>query len=314
MIDATGVFWTAKSEETLLNPAYRGQQIFEKMYDLLKESAVGSGIRNIGGFTPATKAFTRIGFESPGKTEQLFFPFTGRAVPILLNKQPKAKDRPGFNPFQGTLYKFAGAAAGVVSSTKFAFTSVAERTLIAHDNTHGLRVQLLTSAPEEAGDLCKQFVRQWGGCTIFRDTAYLQWRLFDNPHLKALVYGAYVKGQLCGWIAFALGDDGMGYLVDLIAVDEKMSQGKAADMVIALLSTAVRDLRKMGALGVRGWHVNAHPFDTLVLQAARKLGFWHLKRGHDVVILHLPASGTESPQHRFEDWYVTRIYTEGLLG
>ena len=314
VIDESGIYWTAKSEETLLNPAYRGRQIFEKMYDLLKETAVSSGIRNIWGFTPATKAFTRIGFETPGKTAQIFFPLSGRAIPVLLAKQQSTGEPGAPSPLRNAVYRAGGAAAGFVSSTKFVLGASAPAVQRQRDDRSGFQIRLLTSAPAEAGDLCREFIRQFGGRTVYRDTAYLQWRLFDNPYVKALVYGAFVDGRLCGWTAFALGDDGMGYMVDIMAVNCDKPQCGATELVRGLLSTAVRELRKMGALGIRGWNVNGHRFDNLVLHESKRLGFWHVKRGHDVVILHLTNAETKNQAIPFADWYVTRIYTEGLLG
>ncbi|PWB72989.1 hypothetical protein C3F09_05850, partial [candidate division GN15 bacterium] len=303
MTDRSGVFWTAKSEETLVDPAYRGQQIFEKMYDLLKQYAWDNGIRSIWGFTPATKAFTRIGFETPGKTTQIFFPLDSTAIPALLDKKSAAETQRGSGWLSRTAYRTAGAMAGLVSATRLSFQSSGHA---------DLTLRLLSSAPDDAGNVCRNFVSQWGGCTIFRDRAYLQWRLFDNPHVKALFTAAYVGDRLCGWVAYALGDDRMGYLVDVIAVESRNSDVTPEVIVRGLLSTAIIDLRRMGALGVRGWHVTDHPFDLLVLRVARQLGFWHFRRGHDVVILPLP--GKQSQTHSFSDWYITRVFTEGLLG
>jgi hypothetical protein len=279
------------------------------MYELLKQRAQSAGIRYIWGFTPATKAFTRIDFEAPGKTSQVLYPFTGRAIPALVDKQPSASGKGGLGPAQRITYRAAGALASLVSSSRFSLRSGASQPEKAR-----LSVRLLTSAPIESGDVCREFIRQWGGCTIFRDTAYLQWRLFDNPHVKALIQGAYVGDRLCGWVAYALGDDGMGYLVDVIAIDAKEKELTAGKIARALLVAAVTDLRQMGALGVRGWHVNNHPFDTLVLREARAIGFWHLRRGHDVVVLPVPEHEAKPRAVDFGNWYVTRIYTEGLLG
>lgn len=314
MADRSGVFWTAKSEETLVDPAYRGRQVFEKMYELLKQFAQGAGIRSIWGFTPATRAFARIGFQTPGKTSQIFLPFTGRAIPVLLDRQPETGNRTALRRIGRLAYRTAGAFAGLVSSLEFRLKSPAVPAPYPGEDRTTLHFRHLTSAPAEAGDVCRLFIRQWGGCTIFRDASYLQWRLFDNPHVKALFRGAYVGDQLCGWVAYALGDDGMGYVVDLIAVDGVKPDVPARKIVRGLLSLAVNELRQMGALGVRGWHVNEHPFDRLVLREAKALGFWHIRRGHDVVILYTPGTEAETALGNFRDWYVTRIYTEGLLG
>lgn len=64
------VLLSAKSEDTLVDPDYRGQKIFERMYDLLFSECKNAGIKCIWGFTPAKKAFERIGFEIPFKANQ----------------------------------------------------------------------------------------------------------------------------------------------------------------------------------------------------------------------------------------------------
>ncbi len=56
---------TAKSEDTFVDPNYRGQKLFEKMYDLLFDECKKKGIMYLWGFTYAQKPFLKIGFEIP---------------------------------------------------------------------------------------------------------------------------------------------------------------------------------------------------------------------------------------------------------
>ena len=56
---------SGKSEDTLVDPEYRGMQLFEKMYSSLFSECRKSGINYIWGFTPALKPFIKIGFEAP---------------------------------------------------------------------------------------------------------------------------------------------------------------------------------------------------------------------------------------------------------
>lgn len=74
--DASGnTVLTAKSEDTLVDPSYRGQKIFERMYDLLFVECRNAGIKCIWGFTPAKKAFERIGFDIPFQAHQALMVF-----------------------------------------------------------------------------------------------------------------------------------------------------------------------------------------------------------------------------------------------
>lgn len=55
---------TVKSELTLVNPAYRGQGLFDGMYKLGLELCAGAGIACVWGFTSAVKPFQKVGFDT----------------------------------------------------------------------------------------------------------------------------------------------------------------------------------------------------------------------------------------------------------
>ena len=178
---------------------------------------------------------------------------------------------------------------------------------------NGLDIRTWDKPDEQAGDLCRRFIQKWGGTTIYRDAEYLQWRLFDNPYAKSVVKAIYSQNHLLGWTAFTLGDDGMGYLVDLMAVADDDSEFAIEDIISLLLYEAVIGTRNMGATGIRGWHVNNHPFDRLICHAAKKIGFYHIRRGHAVVLYNCEAQMRVS-YNKFDDWFISRIFTEGVLG
>ncbi len=74
MTSGSNIFWSAKSEETLVHPDYRGQGVFESMYALLLERLREIRVPVIWGFTPATRPFVRVGFHIPLSTSQIIFP------------------------------------------------------------------------------------------------------------------------------------------------------------------------------------------------------------------------------------------------
>jgi len=309
MIDERGVFWTVKSEETLVDADYRGQKLFEKMYDLLFDFLKQHRIHCIWGFTPATRAFQRLGFAIPRVTSQLFVPFTGAAVTASL-KQHTDLARQGF---AGRMTALAWSVGGSLASTLASLRYRAGRAA-AKRRGGGLDLRVLDEAPPAAGDLSERFIRLFGGTTIHRDATYLQWRFFENPYVKATVVGAFAQGQLVGWIAYALGDDGMGYIVDLMVAPLGDASEQAPMIVSRLLRESVDALRCAGALGVRGWHVTEHPVDAMILKEARALGFYHVKRGHTVVLYTNQQSDRAEAIASFDRWFVTRIFTEGALG
>jgi GNAT superfamily N-acetyltransferase len=307
MIDNGGVFWTVKSEETLVDPEYRGRQLFEKMYGLLLEYLRDHGLHCIWGFTAATKAFIRLGFQAPAVTSQLFFPFSADAIARAIEGQlPGPEVRPP-SKMKAASYRTGGFLAGRYAALKFSLGSRTHRFA-------GRSITLFTleRPPADAGDLCSRFIRKWGGTTIYRDADYLRWRLFDNPYVRSIFRAAYDGECLLGWIAYAMGDDGMGYIIDLFVTDEDDRVAKGA--VTLLLRDAVAALRRMGARGVRGWQVTSHPFDQLVSAAARRLGFYHVQRGYTAVLLINRRSERKESLAVIDSWYINRIFTEGVSG
>jgi hypothetical protein len=146
--------------------------------------------------------------------------------------------------------------------------------------------------------------------TIFRDQRYLQWRYFDNPKVKATLIGAYKNNQLMGWLAFSLDESSVGYIVDALVLKGTDSK----KILKKLLLEATLSLRDAGAIAIRGWHINKHPFDQYFLKVACELGFYFVKKGEPVVLL-LTAQGKEtSSLSNWDEWYVTRAYTQGESG
>ncbi len=300
MIDKNGVFWTAKSEETLVDPEYRGQKLFERMYALLFNYAEEQNFACIWGFTPATKAFERLNFAIPGKTKQLFMPFSQRAIQLLLEKVPgvhKSKTKL-------ILSRAAGLVAQPLSSLK---------TAIRRWDRHNFEIRTITNSNENFGNLTERLINRFGGITIYRDSDYIRWRFFENPYIRSNVKGVYHEKELLGWVAYALGDDGMGYLVDIIVPgDDKRINPEQITKV--LLLEAVIGVRNMGAYGIRGWHVNNHPFDKLVARVAKKIGFYGIEQGHAFVHYNCKNQSKRQSDVSFDEWFISRIFTEGVLG
>ena len=306
MIDQNGIYWTAKSEETLVDPDYRGNQLFEKMYKLLFDYAKDHKFKSIWGFTPATKAFKRLDFAIPGKTTQIFFPFSVRSVPSLIGKLDPKGDKATLMKIKSAVYKMGCGLARIRSNLKFGLNKKM--------SLNDIEIRTLDSAPKESGQLCEEFIKKWGGNTIYRDEEYLNWRIFNNPYIKANFRVVYYNNKLIGWIAFGLGDDGMGYLIDVIIGNTDNIKYTQNDIVKILLTDALIKVRNMGATGFRGWRVNNHPFDKMICQVAGKLGFYHFKKGSTVVLHTLNIRDNDFTQKLFDEMYISRIFTEGVFG
>jgi GNAT superfamily N-acetyltransferase len=153
---------TAKSEDTLVDPAYRGQQIFDRMYTLLFEECRKNGIHAIWGFTPAKKAFEKIGFEIPFSSSQALLvrnPFRAFSYLKSLNTQNKRTDHlkilglSFLSWMKSIQYYFVSSKGASISSTGFTDKSNIFQDLYTGE-TH---------------------------FTLDESSAYLNWRILRNP-------------------------------------------------------------------------------------------------------------------------------------
>lgn len=293
MITPDGPVLTAKSEETLVDPSMRGKGVFPAMYQPLLEHAAHNGIQAIWGFTPAYKPFEGVGFSIPARTQQLIFPLSARVADVV--------GAPAYSGWRRHALRAGLAGASLLSSARAAAGPRAAA---------GLRLAVLDEPPASAAELSQAFVRTWGGTTIHRDASYLRWRFYQNPNVRATMLGAFRGDALVGWIAYSLDHQSMGYLVDAL-----IPRSDETRLVLqVLIAQALRTLRAAGAVGIRAWHLNAHPFDKLLLEVAQGIGFYRIRRGEPVV-LRLEESLPIAPSLRqWDQWFVTRAFTQGDTG
>lgn len=295
LVDRSGPYLSAKSEETLVAPSMRGKNLFHRMYELLFTWAATHGVEYVWGFTPAKNAFEREGFACPVKTSQLFRSFSATAARRLRGAEPSSAAK--------------SAAEAIASSALATYGNFAAR-LRLPASAGAIEIRLLDAAPEWADELSSTFVREWGGTSIYRSRQYLEWRLFQCPYMRPLVLAAFVDGTPVGYVAFGLGTDGIAAIVDLIAISPPTGHVDAATVVQRLIHEAADRSRDMGAVAIRAWHVTPHPFSLVVKRGARRLGWIHVERGFEVVVKPIGAARRPA-SWPFENWYVTRLFTEG---
>lgn len=298
MVDEQGTFVTAKSEETLVSPSMRGKNLLNAMYEPIFARLREEGTASIWGFTPAEKAFRKLGFDIPMKTKLLFKGVSPDGLSSVASDHGDWK--------RAALFK----AAGLVMASLSGILNLMPPSRLRS----GEDIYEITSADDFSADYTHRFITSWGGCTIDRNSSYMSWRLLTNPYLKSEVLGVKVDGKLVAHIAFCVDDAFVGRVVDLISVHPS---GHADDRRIAsaLLRRAVDVMRLRGAKSVLSLTVTNHPFDRLVREVATRLGFINLNRG-SAVVFHtgLPHSKRGTSHDDFDAWYVTNLFTEGQLG
>lgn len=308
MIDKEGIFLTAKSEDTLIDPAMRGRGLFSQMFELLFEYAKDHNISSIWGFTPAVKPFLKIGFRVLGSTSQLLRPCSPMLAGALSGYFQSSDSR--MEKLKTLGYQIGFRIAPFTSS----LISTFRNGVWPRSRQNEVKLRTLSEAPAGADLTCQHFVRQWGGATIYRDQQYLHWRIFQNPYIRSLIVGGYVDDVLCGWIICSLDKESVGYIVDVL-VGSATGDAAFSEAILNLLITeAVSRLRKMGALGIRLWSASKHAFDARVVHIARRHGFFHLGRHGSPIVIHHLGADPSTFRANHDHWFFTRLYTEGMLG
>ena len=300
-IDRTGVYWTAKSEQTLVAPEARGQNVFKGMYDFVFRHSEKNGIRVIWGYTQARKAFERIGFAIPATSRD----------ELVSNISAGALSSPAslINPRH---------LGGVVLRGLEAWRGRARRRLV-RQSVAALDIDLRPwdHVPKGVATLSEQFVRQWGGATIFRDEAFLTWRLMGNPFVPVRLIGAYQVG----YVAFAINRaQSFGSLVDVVCATPDADEELNEHIVARLLLAAIHEMEVAHVQKCHSWSVNEHPFDSIVSSVLLNMGFRRQDKPSNVVLFPSPAySGSDfrDPDCKFDDyssWYVSLLFMQGHRG
>jgi len=298
MLDRHGPFLAAKSEETLVDPSMRGRNLFVRLYEPLLAHARDLGVRNIWGFTPARTAFVKAGFDAPMQTSQIFLSLRSGAARALV---------------EGFGRSFAKRLFAVTASTVLVLYGHMRASLSRCRDWRAVSVRLLDESPEWADELSQRFLQQWGGTTIRRSQAYLRWRIFENPYVRPLFLAAFEDDEPVGFACLAMVQPRVAMLVDVFVVDSRSGKLSAATVVEALMRNCARRAQSMGAVAIRGWSVTSHPFDKLVRKVAGRLGWLYLRRGNDMI--YRQVGGAEAPPKMPPDqWFISRIYTEGVQG
>jgi GNAT superfamily N-acetyltransferase len=268
---------TAKSEDTLVDPAYRGQKIFERMYDLLFEACRAAGIRYIWGFTPAKKAFERIGFAIPFATEQALLvlqPLAAYRYLKSLNEQNKIFD------------KIKILALSYLSWLK------GLKRLVGHRLT-------MVETPLSGKD--RAFQRLYSGQDLFtlhETTAYLTWRLGHNPfgnHYRA--YQAVVGNV----DAVINSRSNVGYIEQIFSpIQNPLRPG-----IYALVDL----LYDQGVPLIRTFNFSSNELLKTQGRQLSKAGFTYLKRGSYFVWKSLDDQERIQPSQLL----INRLFTQGNL-
>src|ERR1039457_4067477 len=192
---------SAKSEDTLVHPEYRGLNIFENMYQLLFEECKKNNIKYIWGFTSAKKPFLKQGFIIPYDHSQSL---------LVINISLSFKYLSGLNTLNNVFDRFKIMILCVLSkliSFKIYFpyrkTIIQDLTFTIkdktyeHDNSHLLKFALDNYF------------------TIKQDSFFLKWRIVNNPyHDQIINISVFEHSKFIANMIFNEHKDGVWYLIN----------------------------------------------------------------------------------------------------
>lgn len=275
---------TAKSEDTYVHPDYRGQKLFERMYDLLFEECKRNGISYLWGFTYARKPFLKLGFEIPFETIQgLYVKSILKSFNYFskLNSGNKLKDK-----FKiGLLILFAWGKRHLTFGFK----------RLKIDPTSSVEKSAKVKLIEKI--IGKKDVK----FSIKQNDKFINWRIKTNPYKND--YNQFEEdSRFC--ITTNSRDEGFSYIEEILLSDS-LSEAEKKQI---LTSTKDYLLANKDSFCIRFWGFASNQYhieETLLL---KKIGFVFVKKGTAFVWKDL---GNSKITIRPEELLISRIYTQG---
>ncbi len=273
------VVLTAKSEDTLVDPAYRGQKIFERMYALLFDECRKAGVQYLWGFTPAQKAFERIGFEIPFKAEQA----------LLV-----------FNPLKAYHY-LTGLNAQNTSVDKLKILGLCMLSWIKGFKRHFISLRnndLREALIQKKNDFFQTCYGDHDYFTLNETDEYMKWRIDQNPFQNSYSSFQLHKNETLAIDAILNVREDVAYLEQIFSC-----QNETAPIIASLAAKATK--KNVSLIRALCFSTN----QELVLQGDQltKAGFTYLKRGSYFVWKSLNTSIHISPNRLL----LNRLFTQG---
>lgn len=277
---------TAKSEDTLIDPHYRGQKIFEKLYEVLIKEAKNACISAIWGYTPAVKAFQRIGFSIPfvhSQSLMVFNPFSAYKYLSLKNEKNSWFDK----------LKILGLS----------FYALKRKGSIETGNVVYKKYE--KEIPGSIKNLQEKMMSLNRGMhTIDRSSEYISWRILNNPYLLKPTFHTFsIENKTVVSAISAQNKEGICYLSDFL-FDPELDMKTTRSILRNLASQIFR----AGAIAIRNWHFSHNSLNILERSIFSSAGFVLIERGQSFVWLPLSP---DTPD--FSKFHLTRLSTQGLI-
>ncbi len=281
---------SGKSEDTLVDPAYRGQKIFYGIYEYLFEKCEEAGIEVIWGFTSAKKPFKKLGFTVPYDHQQSLLVSDVRAsykFLSALNVKNKALDK----------FKILGLC--LMSKMKGLGTTLKKNT------EYELRVNEEVSSDRINALIRSRFSKGDNSFAINQNTDFQKWRIYNNPNFhKVHTYSLYnKKSELMGVIVFNSHKNKVAYVCQTT-----FHEGVCKQAISSILKEATKDLFSKGIVLVRNWHFDVNEYNREEIKLYKVSGYTYLEKGIGMVWKEIGGAKIDA-----KGFHLSRIATQGVL-
>lgn len=269
---------SAKSEDTLVDPEYRGLSLFDKMYFLLFMECRRIGIHFIWGFTYAQKPFIKLGFEIPFQASMGLMVLKPIAAYSYYSKLAKNNSALRKMKILGLCLK-SSLDSLLLITKKYSKTNCTDEKLalnsdkfnyLLNKNHFGLKL-------DEAFLNYRMYKNPYSG-------NYFQLSIIENGELKASVFYTVNKG-LC-------------YLLHLFFTDP--SSGKT------LIRNLIDHPNLKNCFTIRFWGFKHNEELQKEEELLRSIGFTFLKNGISFVGLSL-----DKEELNWDNFIISRLASQG---
>ena len=281
-------FLTAKSEDTLVDPDYRGFDVFNKMYSLLFELCEEQNIRFIWGFTPAFKPFAKLGFDMDVKCSQMIYvlsPISSYRYLSSLNKANRLWEK----------VKICGLCAIGFLKSKFWLLR----------GRNGADITFLEGAFSNLDMLNGKNLGQHTIIALSEDQEFVRWRIHHNPygnHYRHLIFLDKAKREF-GSVVINMRNH-VGFIEQISFVSDLES-----GLQQVMIRKAIHELQRQGAALIRFLATDGNLQNESEIHLLKSIGFLHVKRGSWFVWRGVG----NHPATKSRQVIINRLYTQGIM-
>jgi GNAT superfamily N-acetyltransferase len=279
---------SGKSEDTLVDPEYRGQKIFYKIYDFLFEKCREANIEVVWGFTSAKKPFKNLGFDVP---------FSHQQALAVNNIWKSFKYLSSLNPKNKITDK--AKILGLCVYSKGQFIRKSSRLKSPFEIK---KVDKIVSGIDDL--IFKNQKKLDNSFVIHQSPVFQEWRLYSNPnYFKTHTYGIYQKDKLVALVVFNSHQNDIAYLCQSTFHPDLTNSEK-----VNILKSVTGMMFKEGIAAVRQWVFDTNIVNTEEVSVFKEAGYIHLNRGIGFVWKEISNTGLNP-----ENFILSRIATQGAI-